>query len=107
MDIERAIDVSKRNLEIFYAAYVYGSKNNLQTDLIYIQLMKKMYESMKANTITDNPKIIQFINDVFGYILQAMGKGIEHDNRIFEMSQKCFKGYYINISEIYEYITTA
>lgn len=107
VDIERAIDISKRNLEIFYAAYVYGSKNNLQTDLIYIQLMKKMYESMKTNTITDNPKIIQFINDIFGYILQAMDKGIEHDNRIFEMSQKCFKGYYINISEIYEYITTA
>ena len=105
VNIEKAIDISKNNMEIFYASYIYASKNVIQQDLIYIQLMKKMYEAVKLNTVTDNPKIIQFINDVFGYILQVMVKGIEHDSRVFDMSQKCFKGYYNNISEMYEYIT--
>lgn len=106
VNIEDALDVYKRNMEAFYAGYIYGTMRMIQTDIIYIQCMKKMYESMKLD-LTNDAKIIQFVNDVFGYILTVMSKGIEYDNKIFEVSQTCFKGYYNNISEIYEHIISA
>ena len=106
VNIEDALDVYKRNMEAFYAGYIYGTMRMIQTDIIYIQCMKKMYESMKLDLAND-AKIIQFVNDIFGYILTVMSKGIEYDNKIFEVSQTCFKGYYNNISEIYEHIISA
>lgn len=106
VNIEDALDVYKRNMEAFYAGYIYGTMRMIQTDIIYIQCMKKMYESMKLDLAND-AKIIQFVNDVFGYILTVMTKGIEYDNKIFEVSQTCFKAYYNNISEIYDHIVSA
>ena len=106
VNIEEALDVYKNNMEAFYAGYIYGTMRMIQTDIIYIQCMKKMYESMKLDLAND-AKIIQFVNDVFGYILTVMTKGIEYDNKIFEVSQTCFKAYYNNISEIYDHIVSA
>lgn len=106
VNIEEALDVYKNNMEAFYAGYIYGTMRMIQTDIIYIQCMKKMYESMKLDLAND-AKIIQFVNDVFGYILTVMTNGIEYDNKIFEVSQTCFKAYYNNISEIYEHIISA
>jgi len=106
VNIEEALDVYKNNMEAFYAGYIYGTMRMIQTDIIYIQCMKKMYESMKLDLAND-AKIIQFVNDVFGYILTVMSKGIEYDNKIFEVSQTCFKAYYNNISEIYDHIVSA
>ena len=104
VNIDKALDISKKNMEVFYAAYIYGSKNAIQTDLIYIQCMKKMYESMKLDYASDG-KAMKFVNDVFGYVLNVMVKGINYDNEIFGVSQNCFRGYYNSISEMYEHIT--
>ena len=59
---------------------------------------------MKLDHASDG-KAMKFVNDVFGYVLNVMVKGINYDNEIFGVSQNCFRGYYNSISEMYEHIT--
>lgn len=104
--VSSAVEASKEVIDSLYASYIYQSSKVMAIDLQYIQMMKKMYNVIKDKfEDTKIAHLTQFINDVFGYVLEKMVKGIEFDNRIFEICQKCYKAQYNEIVRIYNTIT--
>lgn len=96
---------AKGEFDKAYVSYLYASNMMLSYNLLYLQLMEKMYDTYKVKIREyKDPDVVMFVEETFDKIISYMIEGNRLDSEVFAMYTDCFKGVYNQLSSIYDII---